>query len=68
LLEANLVRLAESRSRLTATREEAAVGRSERQVLHDAAFARLQARLESLPVIEKAKGVLMAHVHREDSS
>jgi hypothetical protein len=60
LVETNLVRLAESRSRLTGTREEAAAGRSERQALHDSAFARLQARLESLPVIEQAKGVLMA--------
>jgi AmiR/NasT family two-component response regulator len=36
------------------------MGRSERQALPDSAFARLQARLESLPVIEQAKGVLMA--------
>jgi hypothetical protein len=60
LIEANLARLEESRSRLAATREESASSRSDRQQLHDSAFARLQARLESLPVIEQAKGVLMA--------
>jgi hypothetical protein len=60
LIEANLARLEESRSRLAATRDESASSRSERQQLHDSAFARLQARLESLPVIEQAKGVLMA--------
>ena len=29
-------------------------------MLHDSAFARLQARLETMPVIEQAKGILMA--------
>ena len=35
-------------------------GRSQRKILHDSAFARLQARLDSMPVIEQAKGILMA--------
>jgi hypothetical protein len=69
LVEANMARLEESRSRLSATREETALARSERQQLHDSAFARLQARLESLPVIEQAKGVLMAQAgcHSEEA-
>jgi AmiR/NasT family two-component response regulator len=29
-------------------------------MLHDSAFARLQARLDSMPVIEQAKGIVMA--------
>jgi hypothetical protein len=60
LVEDNLAELQEARSHLAATREESAKARSERQQLHDSAFARLQARLESLPMIEQAKGVLMA--------
>jgi len=60
LVEANLARLEESRSRLAATREDSIAARSQRQQLHDSVFARLQARLDSLPVIEQAKGVLMA--------
>ena len=35
-------------------------GRSEQEILRSSAFARLQARLESMPVIEQAKGILMA--------
>ena len=31
-------------------------------MLHDSAFARLAARLESQPVIEQAKGILIARV------
>jgi AmiR/NasT family two-component response regulator len=30
------------------------------EILHDSAFARLQARLDSMPVIEQAKGTVMA--------
>jgi hypothetical protein len=60
LVEANLARQEESGPRLSATRQESAAARSERTQLHDSALARLQARLESLPVIEQAKGVLMA--------
>jgi hypothetical protein len=59
-VEANLERLTESRSRMAATRIEVAEARSERELLHKSAFARLQARLDSMPVIEQAKGILMA--------
>ncbi len=59
-LKANLKRLQESRSRLAATRHEVAGARLERERLHESAFARLQAKLESLPVIEQAKGILIA--------
>ena len=60
-------RLAESRlhladvvTRLQATRQMIKAGRTGRAVLHDSAYARLQARLASLPVIEQAKGIIMA--------
>jgi ANTAR domain-containing protein len=58
--EANAQRLAETRERLKAAHEQMRAGRSERQLLHDSAYARLVARLESMPVIEQAKGILMA--------
>lgn len=48
--------LAGSMARLQATRQEIQAGRSQRAVLHDSAYARLEARLASLPVIEQAKG------------
>ena len=35
-------------------------GRPQQEVLRESAFARMHARLESLPVIEQAKGILMA--------
>ena len=38
-------------------------GRSRRERLQESAFARLRARLDSMPVIEQAKGILMAQ-HR----
>ena len=47
-------------ARLQATFDQIRNGRPQRQLLHDSAFARLQARLDSLPVIEQAKGILMA--------
>ena len=47
-------------ARLQATFDEVRNGRPQRAVLHDSAFARLQARLETMPVIEQAKGILMA--------
>ncbi|MBO0813727.1 MAG: ANTAR domain-containing protein [Actinobacteria bacterium] len=43
-----------------ATRDQIRRGRSRREVLHDSAFARLQARLDTMPVIEQAKGIVMA--------
>jgi hypothetical protein len=55
-----LQRLEDSRDQLRSTRAQIRAGRSERELLHESAYARLQARLESLPVIEQAKGILMA--------
>ncbi|HEX6858342.1 MAG TPA: ANTAR domain-containing protein, partial [Streptosporangiaceae bacterium] len=52
--------LAGSIARLQATRQDIQAGRSQRAVLHDSAYARLEARLASLPVIEQAKGIVMA--------
>ena len=47
-------------ARLQVTLDRVRTGRSRREILHDSAFARLQARLDTLPVIEQAKGVVMA--------
>ena len=47
-------------ARLQETFDQIRSGRPQRQLLYDSAFARLQARLDSLPVIEQAKGILMA--------
>src|ERR1700723_4367385 len=48
------------KARLQVTLEQVRAGRSRRQILHASAFARLQARLDTLPVIEQAKGIVMA--------
>jgi AmiR/NasT family two-component response regulator len=61
--DAEAQRLAQARARLREILEQSRKGRSEREVLHDSAYARLQARLETMPVIEQAKGILMAQ-HR----
>jgi hypothetical protein len=53
-------RFEEVRARLQATFDQFRNGRPQRQVLHDSAFVRLQAHLETMPVIEQAKGILMA--------
>ena len=42
------------------TRERIRRGRSQREILHDSEFARLQARMGTMPVIEQAKGIVMA--------
>jgi hypothetical protein len=56
-----LVRMSqEARARAQATRDQILRGRSQRQVLHDSAFARLQAKHETIAVIEQAKGIIMA--------
>jgi hypothetical protein len=57
---AQMRRLEQARARLQATVEQARNGRSQREMLHASAFARLRARLETMPVIEQAKGILMA--------
>lgn len=50
----------QARARVEATREQILRGRSRREVLHDSAFARLAAKQETMPVIEQAKGIVMA--------
>ena len=47
-------------ARLQATMEQVRNGRPRREALHYSAFARMQARLDTMPVIEQAKGILMA--------
>ncbi|MGN6791077.1 MAG: ANTAR domain-containing protein [Streptosporangiaceae bacterium] len=49
-----------TRARLQTTRQLVREGRQQRAVLHDSAYARLTARLESMPLIEQAKGILAA--------
>jgi hypothetical protein len=61
--EAQARRFEEAKARLQATMDQHRKGRPQWEILHDSAFARLQARLDSMPVIEQAKGVLMAQ-HR----
>jgi anti-sigma B factor antagonist len=56
-------RLEEAGVHLQAITEWIETGRAQRAVLRESGFARLQAQLESLPVIEQAKGILMAQ-HR----
>jgi len=58
--DAQVRRHEQAKARLQATVEQARNGRSQREILHASAFARLQARLETMPVIEQAKGILMA--------
>jgi len=61
-VETNVLRLDLARSRLQATRQRVSADRAGREVLHESAFARLAARLDSQPVIEQAKGILIARV------
>jgi hypothetical protein len=51
---------AEANARARATRDQIRQGRSRREVLHDSAYGRLQAQLATMPVIEQAKGIIMA--------
>ena len=57
---AQVRRFEDVRARLQATFDQVRNGRPQRQILHDSAYARLQARLDTMPVIEQAKGILMA--------
>jgi hypothetical protein len=50
----------EAMARVQATREQILRGRSRRELLQDSAFARLAAKYQTMPVIEQAKGILMA--------
>jgi hypothetical protein len=58
--QALVQRSQQARARAQATRDQIMQGRSEREVLHDSAFARLLAKVGTMPVIEQAKGILMA--------
>ena len=60
VLADNTERLAAAAERLRSTRSSLESGRSRREQLHESAYARLQARLETMPVIEQAKGILIA--------
>ncbi|MGI8450446.1 MAG: ANTAR domain-containing response regulator [Streptosporangiaceae bacterium] len=60
VLADNTERLAAAAERLQTTRTSLASGRSRREQLHDSAYARLRAQLETMPVIEQAKGILIA--------
>ena len=59
-LAENSERMAAAAERLRATRYSLANGRSQREQLHESAYARLLAKLETMPVIEQAKGILIA--------
>jgi hypothetical protein len=61
--DAQTRRFEEAKARLQATLDQIRKGRPQRELLHHSAYARLQARLDTMPVIEQAKGVLMAQ-HR----
>jgi AmiR/NasT family two-component response regulator len=58
--DAQAQRFEEAKSRLRATADSIQAGRSRRDMLYYSAVARLQARLETMPVIEQAKGIVMA--------
>jgi hypothetical protein len=61
--DAQARRFEAARARLQVTLDHVRNGRPQREILHSSAFARLQARLETMPVIEQAKGILMAQHH-----
>ena len=61
--DAQTRRFEDAKARLQETLDRVRKGRPRRELLHNSAFARLQARLDTMPVIEQAKGVLMAQ-HR----
>src|SRR5215475_14140402 len=58
--DAQAQRFEQARARLIETIEAIEKGRSRPELLRHSAFARLQARLETMPVVEQAKGILMA--------
>jgi len=59
-MEANARRLSEVLQSAMAVHEAAKTRRGARARQHDMAYGRLEARLTTVPVIEQAKGVLMA--------
>jgi hypothetical protein len=61
--DAQAQRFEEAKSRLQATADICRARNRQRGMLYYSAYARLQARLDTMPVIEQAKGILMAQ-HR----
>lgn len=59
-VEENLERLNATKARLQEARGNWVAAQGTREFLHESAYARLLARFESQPVIEQAKGILMA--------
>ena len=61
LLESRALRRTseEARARAQATRERIIQDRSQREISHEPASARRQARMATMPVIEQAKGIVM---------
>ena len=57
--DAQAARFVEVRTRLQTTMDLIQSGRSRSELVHDSAYARLQAGLASMPVIEQAKGIVM---------
>lgn len=57
--QANLESLEALTLRLRHTRQISAEGRDRRAALHELAYARLEAKLATMPTIEQAKGILM---------
>ena len=53
-------RFEDAKARLQVTFDQLRSGRPRREMLRDSALARLQAKLDTMPVIEQAKGILMA--------
>jgi ANTAR domain len=49
-----------AKSRLQATVDTITMSRPRRELVYQSRVARLQARLETMPVVEQAKGILMA--------
>jgi hypothetical protein len=58
--DAQAQRFEDVTARLQATFDQVRNGRPQREKLRESAFARLQAKLDTMPVIEQAKGILMA--------
>src|SRR5437016_2512205 len=58
--EAQTRRFEDNRTRLQETFDQLRKGRPQREMLRASAFARMQAKLDTMPVIGQAKGVLMA--------
>jgi len=58
--EAQVRRFEHVTASLQTTIDKVRNGRPQREKLRDSAFARLHARMDTMPVIEQAKGILMA--------